>query len=94
MDRQVAVQSVEPKASIMQKALRAVNIDGSVRIDENVNEASVIDVVKMLCPGVNSNNAAFMLARKGTRKRERTTWRGRRRLPNHVTCRARALHQD
>lgn len=58
-----SVEQNEAKASIMQKALRAVNINGSVRIDDNINEASVIDVVKMLCPGVNSNNAAFMLAR-------------------------------
>ena len=57
------VAQVETKASVLQKALRSVNINGSVRIDEPCGEASAIDVIKMLCPGTNSNNAAFMLAR-------------------------------
>ena len=65
LQQQVAteVAQVETKASVLQKSLRSVNINGSVRIDEPCGEASAIDVIKMLCPGTNSNNAAFMLAR-------------------------------
>ncbi|CAM9517127.1 unnamed protein product, partial [Sphacelaria rigidula] len=56
-------RQAETKASVLQKAFRSINIHNSVRIDESCGEASIVDVIKMLCPGTNSNNAAFMLAR-------------------------------
>ncbi len=62
-EEQEVEESVEPKASIMQKALRAVNINGSVRIDDSINEASVIDVVRMVCPEASTQYSAQMLGR-------------------------------
>lgn len=53
----------EKKAVVLSKALRAVNIDGSVRVDEATGMVSNIDVIRMLCPDVNPNHAAQMLTR-------------------------------
>lgn len=51
------VEEIETKAAVLQKALRSININHSVRINEPCGEASLIDVIKMLCPGINSDNA-------------------------------------
>lgn len=57
------VEEIETKASMLQKSLRSMNITGYVRIDETTAKASIIDVIRMLCPGINANNAAFMFSR-------------------------------
>ena len=57
------VAQVETKASVLQKALRSVNINGSVRIDEQCGEASAIDVIKMLCPEKTTDYAKTTLSR-------------------------------
>lgn len=59
----------ETKTELMQKHLQAADISGSVRVNEKSGLASVIDVIKRICPGVGTSYAAQML----TRMRERTT---------------------
>lgn len=53
------------KALALQKALRAIDITGSVsvRIDEDMGVASIIDVIRVLCPEVSGENAAHMFLR-------------------------------
>ena len=58
-----AVAQVETKASVLQKALRSVNIDGSVRIHEDAGKVSIIDVVRLLCPEASTEYAAHMFTR-------------------------------
>ncbi|AAR26857.1 FirrV-1-A33 [Feldmannia irregularis virus a] len=41
---------VESKESCIQRALRALNIQGSIRVDEESRMGSVIDVIKLICP--------------------------------------------
>ncbi|CAM9189466.1 unnamed protein product [Ectocarpus sp. 6 AP-2014] len=60
---QQAEEGVEKKAVVLRKALRAMNIEGSVRVDENTGMLSDIDVIKMLCPGASPEDAAHMLTR-------------------------------
>ncbi|CAM9129855.1 unnamed protein product [Ectocarpus sp. 8 AP-2014] len=57
------VEGVETKAVVLRKALRAMNIEGSVRVDERTGMASDIDVIRMLCPEASSEYAAQMLKR-------------------------------
>ena len=57
------VEGVETKAVVLRKALRAMNIQGSVRVDERSGMVSDIDVIKMLCPEASSEYAAQMLKR-------------------------------
>lgn len=49
------VDGVETKAVVLRKALRAMNIEGSVRVDERTGMVSNIDVIKMLCPENNDD---------------------------------------
>ncbi|CAM9897734.1 unnamed protein product [Ectocarpus sp. 6 AP-2014] len=60
---QQAEEGVEKKAVVLRKALRAMNIEGSVRVDENTGMLSDIDVINMLCPGASPEDAAHMLTR-------------------------------
>ncbi|CAN0161132.1 unnamed protein product [Ectocarpus sp. 12 AP-2014] len=57
------VEGVETKAVVLRKALRAMNIQGSVRVDERSGRVSDIDVIKMLCPDASAEDAAHMLTR-------------------------------
>ncbi|CAM9393451.1 unnamed protein product, partial [Pylaiella littoralis] len=57
------VDGVETKAVVLRKALRTMNIEGSVRVDERSGKVSNIDVIKMLCPDASSEDAAHMLTR-------------------------------
>lgn len=52
----------ETKESTLKKAFRTLDIDGSVRIDEASGKASVIDVIRLLCPGVSRDRARKMLS--------------------------------
>ena len=54
------VEEIDPKAAVLQKAHRSININHSVRINGPSGEASLIDAIEMLCPGINSNNAGFL----------------------------------
>lgn len=53
----------ETKESTMKKALRTLDINGSVRIDEASGKASIIDVIRLLSPGVSADGASQMLIR-------------------------------
>ena len=57
------VEEFESKSVTLQKALRAMNIIGSVRIDDATALASDIDVIRLLCPEASSKYAAQMLTR-------------------------------
>ncbi|CAM9194261.1 unnamed protein product, partial [Ectocarpus sp. 8 AP-2014] len=57
------VEGVEKKAVVLRKALRAMNIEGSVRVDERTGMVSDIDVIKMLCPEKNDDYANIALGR-------------------------------
>lgn len=50
VDESTAVEQIETKASVLQKSLRSININGSVRIHELTADASLIGVVTMICP--------------------------------------------
>lgn len=54
---------VETKESTLKKAFRTLDIDGSVRIDEASGKASIIDVIRLLCPDASPQYAAQMLIR-------------------------------
>ncbi|CAM9293178.1 unnamed protein product [Laminaria digitata] len=62
-------EEVESKSVILQKALRAMNIIGSVRIDEPTALASNIniDVIKLMCPGKNDDSASKRVIARGYR---------------------------
>ena len=53
----------ETKASVLEKSLRTIGIVGSIRVDEQSGKGSVIDVIKLLCPGIDSAYAGLMLTR-------------------------------
>ncbi|CAM9986773.1 unnamed protein product, partial [Ectocarpus sp. 6 AP-2014] len=57
------IEQDETKASVLTKALRTVNIDGPIRIDEDSGIASIIDAIRLLCPEASPENAAHMLTR-------------------------------
>ena len=57
------VEEFESKSVTLQKALRAMNIIGSVRIDDATALASDIDVIRLLCPEASSKYVAQMLTR-------------------------------
>lgn len=57
------MEKFESKSVTLQKALRAMNIIGSVRIDEPTALASNIDVIKLMCPGKSEEYASKALAR-------------------------------
>ena len=48
---------------MLEKSLRTIGIFGSIRVDEASGKGSVIDVIKLLCPGVDSHCAGQMLIR-------------------------------
>ena len=52
---------------LLRKALQSVNITGSIRIDDVTGKASVIDVIKMMCPELNDGYANIVLGRVITR---------------------------
>ena len=54
---------IETKASVLEKSLRTIGITGSIRVDEASAKGSVIDVIKLLCPGIDSAYAGRMLTR-------------------------------
>ncbi|CAN0075583.1 unnamed protein product [Sphacelaria rigidula] len=58
-----ADEEFETKASVLEKSLRTIGIIGSIRVDEASGKGSVIDVIKLLCPGVDSAYAGQMLTR-------------------------------
>ncbi|CAM9386872.1 unnamed protein product, partial [Laminaria digitata] len=60
---QEQVEEVKTKASLLQKALRSINIVGSFRIDEASREGSIIDLIRLLCPEASRENDAHMLTR-------------------------------
>lgn len=51
------------KTAALQKALRSVNIHGSVRIDDGLGTASVIDTVRLISPTASAEYAAQMFTR-------------------------------
>lgn len=51
------------RASVLQNALRSINIHASIRIDEVSRRASIIDTTRVTCPSVSPQNAAHMLTR-------------------------------
>ena len=53
----------ETKESTLKKALRTLDIDGSVRIDEASGKASILDTIRLLSPGLSSHGASQMLIR-------------------------------
>ena len=61
--RRHAVEQAETKASVLQKALRSIKINGAVKIDELLGEASIIDVIRLLCPEASGEYAVQMFTR-------------------------------
>ena len=53
----------ETKSSTLEKSLRQIGIIGSIRVDEASGKGSIIDVIKILCPGIDSSYAGQMLTR-------------------------------
>eukprot|EP00903_Cladosiphon_okamuranus_P017785 g16370.t1 len=53
----------ETKASVLEKSLRTIGIVGSIRVDEASGKGSVIDVIKLLCPGATGDYATHALTR-------------------------------
>lgn len=53
----------DTKTDLMQKHLQAANIFGTVRVDEESGKGSIIDVISLMCPGVDTKYAAQMLIR-------------------------------
>ena len=51
------------RASVLQNALRSINIHAAIRIDESSRKASIIDTTRVICPNVSPENAAHMLTR-------------------------------
>ncbi|CAN0362293.1 unnamed protein product, partial [Ectocarpus sp. 6 AP-2014] len=51
------------KSSILEKSLRTIGIFGSVRVDEASGKGSVIDVIRLLCPEIDSAYAGQVLTR-------------------------------
>ncbi|CAM9312367.1 unnamed protein product, partial [Sphacelaria rigidula] len=58
-----ADEEFETKASVLQKSLRTIGIIGSIRVDEASGKGSVIDVIKLLCPGATGDYAKTALSR-------------------------------
>lgn len=56
-------QTTETKSSVLEKSLRTIGIFGSVRVDETSGKGSIIDVIKLLCPGATGDYAKTALAR-------------------------------
>ena len=55
--------SVESKASKLKKSLEEANITGNIRVDESTGKASLIDVIKIICPTMNDKYASLALSR-------------------------------
>ena len=53
----------ETKTQLLQKQLQVAGIFGSIRIDEESGKGSVIDLIRLACPGVDTRYAAQMLTR-------------------------------
>ncbi|CAM9734152.1 unnamed protein product [Ectocarpus sp. 6 AP-2014] len=47
-------EPTETKSSVLGKSLRTIGIVGSVRVDEASGKGSVIDVIRLLCPEIDS----------------------------------------
>ena len=56
-------EEFETKASVLEKSLRTIGIIGSIRVDEASGKGSVIDVIKLLCPGATGDYAKIALSR-------------------------------
>ncbi len=59
----VADEEFETKASVLEKSLRTIGIIGSIRVDEPSGKGSIIDVIKLLCPGATGDYATHALTR-------------------------------
>ncbi|AAR26858.1 FirrV-1-A34 [Feldmannia irregularis virus a] len=55
------------KALCVQRALRSLNIHGSIRVDERSGMVSAIDVIKIVCPDKSEDHAKITLKRMLTR---------------------------
>ncbi|AAK14625.1 unnamed protein product [Ectocarpus sp. 4 AP-2014] len=58
------------KTAVLQNALRSININGSVRIDDGLGKASIIDTTRLVCPGASSAYAAQMFTRVLEKERD------------------------
>lgn len=56
-------EPTETKASVLEKSLRTIGIIGSIRVDEASGKGSIIDVIKLLCPGATGDYATQALSR-------------------------------
>ena len=56
-------EEFETKASVLEKSLRTIGIIGSIRVDEASGKGSIIDVIKLLCPGSTRDYATQALSR-------------------------------
>ena len=56
-------EEIETKAAVLEKSLRTIGIFGSIRVDEASGKGSVIDVIKLLCPGATGDYATHALTR-------------------------------
>ncbi|CAB1106716.1 unnamed protein product [Ectocarpus sp. CCAP 1310/34] len=56
-------QKVGITTAVLQKALRSININGSVRIDDGCGKESIIDTTRLVCRGAYSAYAAQMFTR-------------------------------
>lgn len=55
------IEEVDAKAAILQKALRSMNIIGDIRVDEATG--SIIDLIRLVCPGRSEDHPSKALAR-------------------------------
>lgn len=62
-DPDVVDEEIETKASVLEKSLRTIGIIGSIRVDEASGKGSIIDVIKLLCPGSTRDYAKIALSR-------------------------------
>ena len=58
-----AEQASGSRASVLQNALRSLDINSFIRVDEDSRRASIIDTTRVICPSVSTENAAHMLTR-------------------------------
>ncbi|CAB1119054.1 unnamed protein product [Ectocarpus sp. CCAP 1310/34] len=63
-------QQVGIKTAVLQNALRSINIYGSVRIDDGLGKASVIDTVRLISPTASPEYAAQMFTRVLQKERD------------------------
>ncbi|CAM9896841.1 unnamed protein product [Ectocarpus sp. 6 AP-2014] len=63
-------QQVGIKTAVLQNALRSINMNGSVRIDDGLGKASIIDTTRLVCPGASPVYAAQMFTRVLEKERD------------------------